>query len=61
MDMIKNNDEMFTIDNNVSTMNDNVFTMNVNNLPENLNTFIVKCTDAYGNSDEEKVEFYVIS
>ena len=42
-------------------MNDNVFTMNVNNLPENLNTFIVKCTDAYGNSDEEKVEFYVIS
>lgn len=52
MDMIKNDD--------LVKDDKNIFTISVNNLQENINTFVVKCTDYYGNSDEEKVEFYVV-
>ncbi|MBI4453040.1 hypothetical protein HY636_00175 [Candidatus Woesearchaeota archaeon] len=40
---------------------ENEFVAQLHDLPQNTNTFIVKCIDDYGNSDEEKIEFYVIN
>ncbi|MFH1440415.1 MAG: hypothetical protein ABIG89_07640, partial [Candidatus Woesearchaeota archaeon] len=46
--------------NNNNKESDYSFYADIEDLNENLNSYVVKCTDAYDNSAEEKIEFYVI-